>query len=222
MNVSVVIPTLNEEPWIAASVRSAFDAGAAETIVSDGGSVDGTLDAARAAGAIVIDSERMRARQLNAGAARAGGEALLFLHADTLLPPGACAAATARLEEGAVFGGFRIAFAEESLRLRFAAAMINLRTAITSRPWGDQAQFIRRETFLAHGRFREIPIMEDYDLAARMKHLGRVAISPMSVTTSGRRFLRKGLLGTAWTNWRIIAAWHRGVDAETLAGMYRR
>src|SRR5512140_1170168 len=143
--VSVVIPALNEEERITAAVGSAIGAGANEVIVADGGSSDRTIDRARAAGARVIAGERMRSRQMNRGAGEAAGEIVIFLHADTRLPDGACAAAAHALAGGATFGGFRISFEESSPRLRLAAAMINARTRLTLCPWGDQAQFIRRD-----------------------------------------------------------------------------
>lgn len=213
--VSVVIAALNDEQWIGAAVDSAVAAGAAEVIVSDGGSVDRTRDIAAWRGARVINSPPMRSRQFNAGAKEATQEAIIFLHADTTLPPGAGAAVSGALQRFE-FGGFRISFAEHALQLRVAAAMINLRTRITRCPWGDQAQFIRRSSFTG---FREIPLMEDYELATRMKK--RSTILPLAVTTSGRRFLEKGILRTAWINWSIVARWRRGEDAAVLARTYR-
>jgi len=220
--VTVIIPTLNEEDWIAGAVTSAFAAGAAEVIVADGGSTDRTARLATSAGARMLLSEPMRARQLNLGADAASHETLVFLHADSRLPAGAAAEVEDALMNGADFGGFRIAFAEPSRRLRVAAAMINLRTSVTRCPWGDQAQFIRRETFLKAGGFLEMPLMEDYELAMRMKRHGRSVLLPMTVTTSGRRFLRKGLLRTAAHNWRTIIRYRLGADVDALARGYKR
>jgi rSAM/selenodomain-associated transferase 2 len=222
VSVTAIIPTLNEEAHAGAAIDSAFAAGAAEVIVSDGGSRDATVRIASEHGARVVECETMRARQMNRAAREASNDALIFLHADTLVPRGACANVLKALEGGALFGGFRIRFAEDSTRLRFAAAMINLRTRITRCPWGDQAQFVSRSTFLAAGGFLEIPIMEDYELAIRMKRRGRTVIIPQSVTTSGRRFLTRGLFRTSFTNWRIVIRWRMGADPETLARMYRR
>ena len=216
--ITVIIPALDEAGPIAAAIDSAFAAGAVEVIVADGGSEDNTRAIAAAHGARVVIGERMRSRQCNRAAALANGDCLLFLHADTRLPAGACHAVSEALAGGADFGGFRLRFAERSWRLRLAAALINLRTRWTRSPWGDQAQFVRRDDFLRDGGFREIPIMEDYELAARMK---RRVLLPLTVTTSGRRFLQKGLLRTAATNWRIIVAWRMGADAEELARIYR-
>jgi rSAM/selenodomain-associated transferase 2 len=212
--VSVIIAARNEEERIGAAIDSAFAADAGEVIVADGSSTDRTRDIAREHGATVIECEAMRARQLNRGAERAKYDALIFLHADTTLPANAAAAVIDALKS-ADFGGFRISFAERSLKLKLAAALINIRTSITKKPWGDQAQFIKRSAFTG---FREIPLMEDYELALRMQ---RRTMLPLHIKTSGRRFLEKGLIRTAFTNWRIIAAWHRGKDANELARIYR-
>ena len=144
---------------------------------------------------------------------------LLFLHADTVLPAGAASAVANALASGVSFGGFRIRFEEPSWRLRYVAFMVNLRTQFTRCPWGDQAQFIARSRFLADGGYREIPLMEDYELAVRMK--GSAVILPLTVTTSGRRFLDQGVVRTTVLNWIIVAAWRLGVSPGRLARWYR-
>ncbi|HEX7190732.1 MAG TPA: TIGR04283 family arsenosugar biosynthesis glycosyltransferase [Thermoanaerobaculia bacterium] len=219
--VTVIIPTLDEEGRVGAAIDSAFAAGAAEVIVADGGSGDATVTVARSHGARVVEGETMRSRQMNRAAAEAAHEALVFLHADTLLPEGGCARVVEALANGALFGGFLLRFTENALRLRFAAALINLRTCLTRCPWGDQAQFASRKAFLESGAFLEIPIMEDYEIAIRMKRRGRTVVLPQRVTTSGRRFLDRGLFRTSFTNWRIIIAWRLGADPEKLARIYR-
>jgi rSAM/selenodomain-associated transferase 2 len=218
--VSVIIPTLNEESGIAAAIQSAFHAGAAEVIVSDGGSSDGTLTIAAAEGARVLTGKTMRAAQMNDGAAEATSRHLIFLHADSLLPLHAAAMVEAALA-AADFGGFRIAFIESKASLRIAAFLINCRTRITRCPWGDQAQFIGRDRFLESGGFLEIPLMEDYELATRMRRQGRTIILPSAVRTSGRRFLRLGVLRTAARNWRIVAAFKKGANPADLARSYK-
>src|ERR1051325_7708684 len=210
--LSVIIPTRNEEARIGAAIDSAFAAGAAEVLVCDGGSTDDTLRVAEEHGARIVACSPPRGRQLNAGAAAAAHEHLLFLHADTALPPGAAAAV---ISSNADFGGFPLRFTEPALRLRLAALMITLRTSLTRGPGGDQAQFVRRDRFPG---YREIPIREDSEPAARM---GPGAILPLYVTTSGRRFLEKGVLRTVLINQRVIAAWKRGVAPEELARIYR-
>lgn len=218
----MIIPTLDEEARVGVAVDSAFAAGAAEVIVADGGSSDGTVRVAREHGARVIEGETMRSRQMNRAAREASNDALVFLHADTLLPAGACTAVVQALASGAMFGGFRVRFAEDTLGLRYTAAVINLRTRLTRCPWGDQAQFVSRSAFLESGGFLEIPIMEDYELAIRMKRRGHTVVLPQTVTTSGRRFLTRGLVRTTVLNWRVIVAWRMGADPEKLARMYRR
>jgi rSAM/selenodomain-associated transferase 2 len=221
VRVTVIIPTLNEQERVGGAIESAFAAGADEVIVADGGSADATVAVARARGARVTEGETMRSRQMNRAAAQAANEALVFLHADTRLSPGTCAVVARVLDGGAVFGGFRLQFTESAFRLRFAAALINFRTRLTRCPWGDQAQFVSRKAFLESGAFREIPIMEDYELAIRMNRRGSSVVLPQKVTTSGRRFLTRGLLRTAIMNWRIIIAWRLGADPEKLARIYR-
>lgn len=216
-----MIPTLDEAERIGSAIESAFAAGASEVIVSDGGSSDATTDIARDRGARVLTTARVRAGQLDAGAEAAAHDTILFLHADTLLPPGAVDAIERALASGAVFGGFRVRFIEGGWRLRYVAFMINARTRITRAPWGDQAQFARRDTFFRLGGFGQEPIMEDYDLARRMRRAGPIAILPMTVSTSGRRFLARGVIRTSVVNWLIIAAWHLGVPPARLAAWYR-
>lgn len=211
--VSVIIPTLNEEARIAATIGAARAAGADEIIVADGGSTDSTIAIAKSCGARVVAGERVRAKQLNRGAAEATGEFLVFLHADTLLPPGA---ADAILNADRECGGFLVEFIEPGFRLRYVAFMINLRTRLTRAPWGDQAQFFRRAAFSG---YPELPLMEDYVAARAMKN---PAILPLRVRTSGRRFLMKGVLRTSILNWTIITAHHLGVSPERLARWYRR
>jgi rSAM/selenodomain-associated transferase 2 len=214
--VSVVIPTLDEEARIAATIDAARAAGAGEVIVADGGSRDATVAIAESHGARVIAGERVRAKQLNRGAAEATGDVLIFLHADTLLPVGAADAVIRAIEAGHTCGGFRVEMLEPGLRMRYLAFMINARTRLTRAPWGDQAQFFRRDAFPG---YPEIPLMEDYVAARAMK---RAAILPLKVRTSGRRFLAKGLVRTSILNWLIIAAYHLGVSPERLARWYRR
>jgi len=218
MSVSVVIPALDEAERIGATIDAALAAGAAEVLVCDGGSSDATSSLAESHGAHVLTGERTRGRQLNQGAGAAAGDILIFLHADTLLPPGAADAVERALADH-VFGGFHLEFLEPGLD--YVARLINARTRLTRAPWGDQAQFARRETFLRIGGYPDMPIMEDYELARRMKRLGPTTLLPLTVRTSGRRFLTNGVVRTTCTNWLIIASYHAGVSPERLARWYR-
>ena len=217
-SVTAIIPTLNEEDWLGDAIDSAFAAGVAEVIVADAASVDRTPRIAKAHGARLLLAERPRARQVNAAMRAAAHDNLIILHADTRLPAGAADAVAKALQE-VEFGAFRLAFIEPSPRLRIAAMLINLRAAMTKAPWGDQAQFIRRDALLRLGGFREMPFMEDYELAERMKP-GRIL--PLTARTSGRRFLRLGLFRTAAINWRIIIRYRKGADPEALWDLYRK
>lgn len=220
--VAVLIPTRNEESTVEAAVRSAWHAGAAEVIVADGGSTDATVDRARAAEADVFVAATVRGARLNRAAERAASEILLFLHADSVLDPDALPPVVDSIRRGCIFGGFKIRFTEPLLRLRLAASLINLRTSLTHCPWGDQAQFALRAAFLAAGGFRPDPIMEDYELAIRMKRIGKTVLLDQAVRTSGRRFLQRGLLPTALLNWRIVALYRWGRDPAELEKLYRQ
>lgn len=222
IRLSVIIPALNSGSEIQGAIRSAINAGAVEVIVADGGSVDDTIAAARQSGATVVEGERIRGRQMNAGAARATGDVLLFLHADTRLPVEAGPAIESALLSGIRFGGFRLRFRERSLALRLAERLINFRSRVMRCPWGDQAQWIEASLFTGSGGYRPDPLMEDYEMARRMKRRMRTAILPPMVETSGSRFLEKGVLRTVVTNWWIVARWKLGASPESLAATYRR
>lgn len=222
MAVSVIIPTLNEATTIVAAIDAARAAGAAEVIVADGGSSDDTIAVATSRGARVITGERLRASQINRGVEAAMHDVIIVVHADTLLPAGAAPAVEQALNSGALFGAFRVTFLEGGPRLAYVAFMINARTRLSGKPWGDQAQFARRETLLQMGGYPTFPIMEDYELARRMKRAGRVALLLLTVRTSGRRFLAKGVIRTSFVNWLIIVSYHLGVSPERLARWYRR
>lgn len=216
----MIIPTLNEATTIAATIEAARAAGAAEVIIVDGGSSDATIAIAENLGVRVITGERQRANQINRGIDAASHETIIVLHADTLLPSGATAAVEQALEK-AIFGAFHVTFIEGGPRLAYVAFMINARTRLTKKPWGDQAQFARRETLLRMGGYPPFPIMEDYELARRMKRAGRIAFLPLSVKTSGRRFLARGVIRTSCINWLVIFGYHFGVSPERLAKWYR-
>jgi len=218
--LAVIIPTLNEESSLERAIVSARAAGAESIIVGDGGSTDRTREVAVQCEATLVTSARIRARQLNEAARSSDAGILVFLHADTTLPSDAGALIRDATGNGFGFGAFRIRFTETDPRLRVAAAMINLRTRLTRCPWGDQAQFMTRERFEAAGGYPEMPIMEDYELARRMKRLGPVALLRAEVSTSGRRFLERGVVATAITNWRIVASYHLGASPDELRRIY--
>jgi len=219
---AAIIPTLNEETLISETIRSVRKAGIDRIIVSDGGSSDRTIELARALGAEMVAGGASRGGQINLALARIEDETIVIVvHADTLLPTGACGAIREAIHRGSRFGGFELSFQETSLRLRLAAFLINFRSRILREPWGDQAQWFQRETARGAGDYPDIPILEDYEFARRMRKSVRTEILADPVRTSGRRFLRKGVLATAFVNWTIITRYHLGVHPRELAAIYR-
>lgn len=221
--LSVVIPVLDESLRIGRRLcELGTAAGIDEVIVVDGGSRDDTAALARAAGAQVLQTARGRGPQMNAGAAAARGAVLLFLHADVALPPDAAARIAAALVDASVVGGaFRTWTVADTGRnwLGPLLHLADLRSRITRLPYGDQAIFVRREAFVAAGGFPAQPLMEDVELARRLRAQGRLVTVPASVRVSGRRFLASPL--RAMVSMRLLPLLYRaGVAPERLARVY--
>lgn len=219
--MAIVVPTLDEESGVEACLAPVL-AVAEEVIVADGGSRDRTVEVARRLGARVVSSPPGRGVQLNAGAAAAESDALLFLHADTRLPADGVTRVRAALAEGVEAGAFALRFDIERPIYRLAARLINLRTRLTGCPLGDQAQFVLRPVFIELEGFREWPILEDLDLARRLKRRARTVLLEPPVTTAARRYEKRGFARTAATNWLIWALYFAGVSPHRLARLYRR
>ncbi|MDX2167076.1 MAG: TIGR04283 family arsenosugar biosynthesis glycosyltransferase [Deltaproteobacteria bacterium] len=220
MRLSVIIPALDEAAQIAAAIDSAR-AEALEVLVVDAGSADATAATAAAAGAVVLQAPRGRARQMNAGAAHAGGDVLLFLHADTRLPVGFAAAVAAALEDPAAVGGrFDVRLVPSSPLLALTAALINRRSRLTGIATGDQALFVRRATFEAMGGFADLPLMEDVAFTRDLKRRGRVVALRARVATSARRWQRHGVLRTILLMWRLRLLYWWGVAPAELKRRY--
>lgn len=221
--VSVIIPALNEAGHIAASIASAQRGQPHEIIVVDGGSTDGTATLAREAGVTVINSSPSRARQMNAGAVRATGNALLFLHGDTLLPPDYLPMVPETLSRpGVAAGAFRFRVSENFAGKALVEWGINLRSRYQQMPYGDQAIFLCRALFEEMGGFARQPLLEDVELVRRLRRHGRIVTVPQAVCTSGRRWQQLGALRTTLTNQFILTAYALGVSPETLARLYSR
>lgn len=223
MLVSVVIPTLNEAGRIVGLV-AAMRASAAcrEVIVVDGGSHDGTADLARAAGAQVFAEAPGRGRQLSHGAARASGDVLLFLHADSALPGAALDAIVAALADPAVVGGnFRIRFDGDSGFARWLTGFYAWFRRFDLF-YGDSAIFLRREIYDRLGGIRPIALMEDYDLCLRMGRAGRLCcIDEPAVVTSSRRFAGRHPVAIV-SQWLLLhALYYLKVPPDLLARLYR-
>jgi rSAM/selenodomain-associated transferase 2 len=218
--LSIIVPMLDEAPGIAATLR-ALRPLAAEIIAVDGGSSDDTVAVATLHADRVLVAPRGRARQMNAGAAAATGEVLLFLHADTELPPGGERLVFAAIDEGAVWGRFDVRIAGRSRWLPVVAALMNLRSRLTGIATGDQAIFVRRDAFVAVGGFPEQPLMEDIALSARLGRIGRPACLRARVITSGRRWEAGGVWHTILLMWSLRLRYFLGAPPERLARDYR-
>lgn len=219
MNISVIIPTLNESASIGRTIGS-VGAGA-EIIVADGGSTDSTIDQARKLGARIIRSKAGRGLQMDSGAESATGDVLLFLHADTLLPSGWPASIAAALDDaGVVAGGFSLSIDSKLARFRLIEYFTNLRSRRARLIYGDQAIFVRKSAFFEAGGFNKLPLMEDVDCVKKLSKLGQVVTLSDSVLTSPRRWNEGGMLKNTVKNSLLLGLWYAGVSPESLYRWY--
>lgn len=220
MRLAVIIPALDEEACLDRNLPQVAGLGD-ELVVSDGGSADATVAVARRHGARVVEGGRGRGPQLNRGAAASEAEILLFLHADTLPPPGAAEAIRRAVAGGAEGGGFRLRFAGEEVWTRIGSRLVDLRTRLTRLPLGDQGHFVTRAVFEELGGYRDWPILEDLDFARRLRRRGRLVILPLAMRTSFRRYRERGIARTVAVNWLIWLLYALGVAPRRLARLYR-
>jgi rSAM/selenodomain-associated transferase 2 len=222
VTLSIIMPVLNEADRIAAALDAlqAYRARGVELVVADGGSSDATRDGARDRADLIVNAPRGRAMQMNAGAQAAGGDVLLFLHADTQLPENADILVRDQLARSKrQWGRFDVRFDSGGL-LRLVAFMMNLRSRLTGIATGDQAMFMTRAAFDQAGGFPAIALMEDIALSARLKRLGKPLCLYARVTTSGRRWRDNGVMRTVLLMWRLRLAFYFGADPDTLAREY--
>jgi rSAM/selenodomain-associated transferase 2 len=218
LTISVIIPTLNEAGEIGPTLVAIRGARAVERIVVDGASEDETTVIARREGARVLESPRGRARQMNTGAADARGEILLFLHADTRLPPGFDRAVRESVgRPGFAAGAFRLTIDSPSRSLRVIETVADWRARRLRMPYGDQALFTTAEMFRAVGGYPDLPLMEDFELVRALRRRGRITILDQPVRTSGRRWQRVGPWRNTLINQLAIVAYRVGVSPARIA-----
>jgi rSAM/selenodomain-associated transferase 2 len=224
MKLSIVVPILNEAqqlPELFAHLLPMKLAGC-EIVFVDGGSSDGSARLAKDAGYEVVASEVGRARQMNAGAAVAEGDVLLFLHADTRLPEAAQYHVLHALDGGHhCWGRFDVCITGRPFMLRVVAWMMNWRSRLTGMATGDQAIFVRRNAFEQLHGYPDQPLMEDVELCKRLKALSSPACLAQCVTTSGRRWEARGVWKTIFLMWRLRLQYWLGTDAHYLTKLYR-
>ncbi len=214
-----MIPALDEMARIAATIEHVRTLSPAiDVVVADGGSHDGTADAAHAAGARVVTSPPGRGPQMNAGARLARGTALLFLHADCRLPPNALAAIDAIFAGGHEAGIFAIRYDSRHPMLRLAGAMSRFETRFTS--FGEGALFVRRETFEFLGGFADWPLFEDVDFLARLRARKPIGRAAGAVIASARRYESQGVLRRQLRNAALLTLYVVGVSPRRLARIY--
>ena len=223
MQLSVIIPALNEAASITTAVERAWQIGAYEVIVVDGGSQDGTQELARAAGADVVTTSQGRGIQQNYGARQATGDVLLFQHADNWLEPVAGQQIGAALQNAEVAGGaFRQCIEAEGAKYRLlewanAQRVLRLRMA-----YGDQGIFLRRHLFEKVGGFPDVPLMEDVLLMRKLRKRARLVLLPGPLHVSARRWQQHGVFRQTLHNWSLLAAHRLGVSEERLSRRYEK
>ncbi|PKO86343.1 MAG: glycosyl transferase [Betaproteobacteria bacterium HGW-Betaproteobacteria-12] len=219
---AIVIPMLDEGADIATLLAGlqAWRAAGCEIIVVDGGSRDASLALAKPLATAAFAARRGRSRQMNAGAAQAQNEILIFLHADTRLPPDALAHITTAIDDGACWGRFDVRIDGRLPGLAMVATLMNWRSRLTGIATGDQALFVSREVFERIGGFPEQPLMEDIALSRTLRALSWPTCLRQRVTTSGRRWEQRGLWRTIFAMWWLRLRYFCGARPADLARDY--
>jgi len=221
MNLSVIVPVLNEEITVEATLQALVALAPYEIIIVDGGSRDRTREICGRFAVEVLSSERGRARQMNFGARRASGDVLLFLHADTRLPESALRDIDAALSDPRYLGGrFDVELPGAHWMFKMIAALINYRSRATKIGTGDQALFVRRDIFDLIGGYPDIPLMEDIVFCRALKGMGNIACLRSRVVTSARRWERDGVWRTILRMWMVKLCYFAGVSPSRLKQFY--
>lgn len=220
VEISVIIPTLNEARQIEATLHplQAYRKTHIEIIIADGGSSDATLARAMPYADHLIRTSRGRAQQMNAGASRAQGNTLLFLHADSRLAKNALLA----IPRNALWGRFNVHLDGDRLIYRVIEKLMNLRSCVTGIATGDQGIFIQRDIFNALQGFPEIPLMEDITMSRQLKTYAAPTCLKPSINTSVRYWETHGIYRSIATMWGLRLAYFMGVSPDRLVSIYYR
>lgn len=218
--LSIVIPVLNDVAALERLIRQIEPDPQVEVLIVDGGS-DARLDrvADSRPGTRVLRTSAGRARQMNAGARGAAGEWLLFLHADSALPPGWRGAIAGR-SAGAIGGWFEFALDDPAWQARAIERLVRWRVRLLRLPYGDQGLFVRRAAFNDMGGFADLPLLEDVEFVRRLVGAGPVAEVPLPLRTSARQWRRDGWLRRSARNSLIVSLYFAGVSPVRLARWY--
>jgi rSAM/selenodomain-associated transferase 2 len=216
--ISIIVPVLNEGVGLCSFLDALPSADKEiEIILADGGSSDGSITQIEGEVSYIVRCAKGRATQMNAGAAVAGGEYLLFLHADTYLP---AEFKSLVLAEGPAWGRFDVRLSGEHWAFRMIEFMMNWKSRTTGICTGDQAIFVKRKLFESIGGYAAIPLMEDIELTNRLSKICKPACIPKKLTTSSRRWEEKGILKTMLLMWYLRIRYATGTSADLLVKKY--
>lgn len=220
MTISAIIPVLNEEKSLGALLDQLGDIDLVfEIIVVDGGSIDKTIEVAkRKDNVTVVESEKGRALQMNAGAERASSEYLLFLHADSKLSEGLIHELPSMINVGRP-GAFTLSFDQHHWLYKLYSSFSRLNWSLFT--YGDQGLFMPSSLFHKLGGFSDLPIMEDLDMVRRIKSKADFCKYPAKIITSSRRFEKNGIVKQQILNIILVAAFYFGASPQFLSRFYR-
>jgi rSAM/selenodomain-associated transferase 2 len=224
IEISIIIPVLNEETFILKTLKNLRQNEAIEVIVVDGGSKDNTVQLVQNMGIKIIKlTQASRSLQMNQGALLATGNILLFLHADTILPQGYDELILNGFSNSKIVGGaFKLKIDLSLFSLRLIEILVNWRSQIFSIPYGDQGIFVKTSVFREIGGFTNLPIMEDFEFMQKLNKRGKIIIVSAKVVTSGRRWQKLGVVKTTLINQLIILGYYLGISPQKLVRWYRK